>query len=56
MNTFLIDGLVTYLIFRFFIRRKKAALQDPRIDALEHQLEAMAKEVEILKMELWVRK
>jgi hypothetical protein len=56
MNTFLIDGLVTYLIFRFFIRRKKVAPQDPRIDALENQLEALAKEVEILKMELWVRK
>jgi len=56
MNTFLIDGLVTYLIFRFFIRRKKVAVQYPRIDALEHQLEALQKEVEILKLELWVRK
>ena len=56
MNSFFIDGLVTYLIFRFFIRKKKAAFQDPRIDALEHQLEALQKEVEILKLELWVRK
>jgi len=56
MNSFFMDGLVTYLIFRFFTRKKKVAVQDPRIDALEHQLEALQKEVEILKLELWVRK
>jgi len=56
MNSFLIDVIFTYLMFRFFIRKKRVKIEEPRIQALENQLLQLSQEIEILKMELWVRR